>query len=139
MFAVVFEKNLRLVSRTIISDKDAIIKILSNLLSNAMKYTPESGHITISSIAAKDGSSLEIRISDDGIGIAKDNQKKIFERFYRVDSSRVKTNSEKKSSGGTGLGLSIAKWIADQHSIDIGVDSDLGKGATFILTVPVSK
>lgn len=123
----------------VVADSATMREMLRIFLENAMKYTPESGHITISSIAAKDGSSLEIRISDDGIGIAKDNQKKIFERFFRVDSSRVKTNSEKKSSGGTGLGLSIAKWIADQHSIDIGVDSDLGKGTTFILTVPVSK
>ena len=72
-----------------------------------------------------------VKISDTGIGIAKDKQDKIFERFYRVDSARTRNGV-----GGTGLGLSIAKWIADAHDIEIRLSSKLNKGTTIILIIP---
>ena len=82
-----------------------------------------------------DARTLEIVLADDGIGIAKEDQKKIFERFYRVDSSRTKGTG----AGGTGLGLSIAKWIAEQHDIIISMDSALGKGTRIHLLVPLAE
>ena len=66
--------------------------------------------------------------------IAKEDQEKIFQRFYRVDSSRTRAAG---TPGGTGLGLSIAKWIADRHDIKISLESELGKGTKFILTMPL--
>lgn len=101
------------------------------ILENSMKYTPRGGHITASLLAGDD--EMILALTDDGIGIAPENQEKIFERFYRVDSSRTK---DKNAPGGTGLGLSIARWIADQHGIRIELDSDLGRGTKFILHVP---
>ena len=66
-----------------------------------------------------------LELADDGIGIAKENKQKVFDRFYRVDSSRTKAEG---GVGGTGLGLSVARWIAEQHGIRIAMESELGKG-----------
>ena len=79
--------------------------------------------------------SLDVQTEVAGIGIAQEDQKKIFERFYRVDSSRTKGTG----AGGTGLGLSIAKWIAEQHDIIISMDSELGKGTRIHLLVPLAE
>ena len=118
-------------------DPVTIKQMMRIFLDNAMKYTPEGGHIRISSTHRNvDGKQvLCIEIADDGIGIAKENQQKVFERFYRVDSSRAKGQG---GADGTGLGLSIARWIADQHNIAIAMESELGKGTTIRLTVPLS-
>ena len=75
-----------------------------------------------------------LELADDGIGIAKENQKKVFDRFYRVDSSRTKAEG---GVGGTGLGLSIARWIAEQHGIRIALESELGKGTKITLYLPI--
>lgn len=99
-------------------------------LENSRKYTPAGGHIRASSIMAEDGKSVTVTLSDDGIGIAPEHQAHIFERFYRVDSSRT------KETGGSGLGLSIARWIAEQHGIRIAVKSAEGEGTTITLTIP---
>ena len=99
-----------------------------------MKYTPAGGVIRLSSgHCPDDEGSLELVVEDTGIGIACEEQEKIFQLFYRVDSSRTR---EAGQPGGTGLGLSIAKWIADQHDIKIRVDSQLGAGTRFTLIVP---
>lgn len=108
-------------------------QLLRIFLDNGRKYTPEGGHLWVSSTRTPDGGHLRVEIGDDGIGIAKEDQKKIFERFYRVDTSRTKA----EGVSGTGLGLSIAVWIAEQHDIHIDVESDIGKGTKFILTVPL--
>ena len=76
---------------------------------------------------------MKLEIADDGIGIAKEDHQKIFQRFYRSDSSRTKGQD---SPGGTGLGLSIAQWIADSHDIGISVESEIGQGTKFILMIP---
>ena len=81
-----------------------------------------------------DGKHIQLELADDGIGIAPKDQKKVFERFYRVDASRTKAQG---GVSGTGLGLSIASWIAEQHNINIAMVSDLGKGTKVILTIPV--
>ncbi len=99
-------------------------------LENSRKYTPAGGHIRASSILAEDGKSVTVTLSDDGIGIAPEHQAHIFERFYRVDSSRT------KETGGSGLGLSIARWIAEQHDIRIVVKSAEGQGTSISLVMP---
>ena len=102
-------------------------------LENSRKYTPAGGHIRASSILAEDGKSVTVTLSDDGIGIAPEHQAHIFERFYRVDSSRT------KETGGSGLGLSIARWIAEQHGIRIAVKSAEGQGTDISLVMPTLK
>jgi len=115
------------------ADQVSMRQLLRIFLDNGRKYTPEGGHLWVSSTRTPDGGHLRVEIGDDGIGIAKEDQKKIFERFYRVDTSRTKA----EGVSGTGLGLSIAVWIAEQHDIHIDVESDIGKGTKFILTVPL--
>ena len=116
----------------IFADAVTIKQMLRIFLENSMKYTPVGGHITISS--RREGDVAVVELADDGIGIAKENQTKIFERFYRVDSSRTKAEG---GVGGTGLGLSIARWIADRHDMEIALDSDLGRGTKVILRIKV--
>ena len=116
-------------------DKVTLRQLLRIFLENSIKYTPQGGHITALARQMPDARTLEIVLADDGIGIAKEDQKKIFERFYRVDSSRTKGTG----AGGTGLGLSIAKWIAEQHDIIISMDSELGKGTRIHLLVPLAE
>ncbi len=119
----------------VLADKVTMRQMLRIFLENAVKYTPAGGVIRLSSCRCPDdGGSLELVIEDTGIGIAEDEQAKIFQRFYRVDSSRTK---EAGQPGGTGLGLSIAKWIADQHDMKIRVDSQPGAGTRFTLRIPL--
>ena len=116
-------------------DEVMLRQMLRIFLENSVKYTPEGGHITCSSVHTEDGRALEVVLADDGIGIAKEEQQKVFERFYRVDTSRTKGGT---GVGGTGLGLSIARWIARQHGIEIAMDSELGSGTSIILHIPMS-
>ena len=115
----------------IFGDETTIRQMLRIFLDNAVKYTPEGGTIKVSSKI--NGKKILLNISDSGIGIAPENQKKIFDRFFRIDSEDLVSEAN-----GSGLGLSIAKWIADSHGIKISVASTLGKGTTFTLTVPIS-
>ena len=115
----------------VLADKITIRQMLRIFLDNAVKYTPEGGTVTIDSIRIDDDH-IKLSVSDTGIGISKEDQPKIFERFFRVNSS----NSERKVSG-TGLGLSIAKWIADQHKGKIELSSELGKGTTISVIIPI--
>ncbi len=117
-------------SGTIFADKFVIKQMLRIFLENSIKYTPDNGKITISS--QNNGKQMIVKLSDNGIGIAKDKQERIFERFYRVDTARTKNGS-----GGTGLGLSIAKWIAKSHDIEIKLQSELNKGTTIYLYIPL--
>ncbi len=115
----------------IFGDDTTIRQMMRIFLDNAVKYTPEGGKISVSS--ARDGDKILLAISDSGIGIAPENQKKIFDRFFRIDSEDLVSEAN-----GSGLGLSIAKWIADSHAITISVASELGKGTTFTLAIPVA-
>lgn len=101
---------------------------LINIISNGIRYTPEGGRVTVSLEEEKDD--VIIRISDTGIGIPKEDIKRIFERFYRVDSARA------RDTGGSGLGLSISHQIVALHQGRIEVESELGTGTTFKLTIP---
>lgn len=116
----------------IFGDDTTIRQMIRIFLDNAVKYTPEGGKISVSS--ARGGGKISLAISDSGIGIAPENQKKIFDRFFRIDSEDLVSEAN-----GSGLGLSIAKWIADSHGISISVASELGKGTTFTLTIPIAE
>lgn len=113
----------------VMGDADRLKQLLLNLVSNAIKYTPENGNVTMS-LCQSDGW-VYIHISDSGIGIPAEDVPYIFDRFYRVDKART------RGQGGAGLGLSIAKWIATAHGGDITVSSKLSEGSTFIVTLPV--
>ena len=112
-------------------DKDKIEKIVTNLLSNAFKFTPEGGRIDFT--VEKLISHAEIRIADNGIGIKKERLDKIFDRFYQVDGSHT------RESEGTGIGLSLTKELVELHKGKIGVESEYGKGTTFKILLPLGK
>ena len=112
------------------ADKDSFKQMMRIFLENSVKYTPEGGNITAE--LRRKGKNMRLWLNDNGIGIAKEHQEKIFERFYRVDTSRT------KEKGGTGLGLSIARWIADENNITIRVVSDVGEGTSIEFTLPVA-
>ena len=114
------------------ADPVLLRQLLRIFLENSVKYTPPGGHISAESIRSEDGKSVTVQLSDDGIGIAPEHQPHIFDRFYRVDSSRT------KETGGSGLGLSIARWIADQHGIEIALKSAVDQGTTIILRIPTT-
>ena len=127
---VVLDRN----DEAVVSADPVLLRQLFRVfLENSRKYTPAGGHIRASSIMAEDGKSVTVTLSDDGIGIAPEHQAHIFERFYRVDSSRT------KETGGSGLGLSIARWIAEQHCIRIAVKSAEGQGTDISLVIPTIK
>jgi len=114
----------------VVGDKVRLQQLFTNLIDNAIKYTPE-GSIRVT-VEKKDGAAL-VKIKDTGIGIPKEEHAKIFKRFYRVDKSRS------KETGGVGLGLSIAGWIANAHHGRIEVESELNQGSTFIVYLPIQK
>jgi len=105
---------------------------LLNLVSNAVRYTPEGGRITVSWQRRAQGAGV-FEVRDTGIGIAREHLPRLGERFYRVDDGRS------RSSGGTGLGLAIAKHTALRHGGELAVDSEPGKGSTFRLVLPASR
>ncbi len=111
-------------------DSEAVHQILTNLLDNAIKYTPEGGSIHVTTAAKSDGT-MEIAVRDTGIGIPEEDQPRLFERFYRVDKARS------REMGGTGLGLAIVKHLAKAMGGDVGVRSKEGVGSTFWFTLPV--
>ncbi len=109
-------------------DIDLLEHAFSNLIDNAVKYTPQGGKITVKT--HEEDTNITITISDTGIGISEDDIPHIFERFYRVD----KESSRKL--GGTGLGLAITQWIIHAHNGKIGVKSTVGSGSDFIVSFP---
>ena len=116
---------------TVVADPVLLRQMLRIFLDNAMKYTPKGGWVTVAS--RREGEVMVLAVADNGIGIADKDQEKIFDRFYRVDSSRT------KETGGTGLGLPIAKWICEQHDIDLSLTSRLGEGTTITLRIPLAE
>jgi signal transduction histidine kinase len=112
----------------IVADEDLLNQVWMNLIHNSIKFTEPFGSIQIS-LSSKE-EYAEINISDNGIGIAEEDQSRIFERFYKADKSRT------SSSIGSGLGLSIVKKIVDLHHGTISLQSSLGKGTTFTVTLP---
>jgi signal transduction histidine kinase len=128
----------------IFGDGLRIRELLINLIENGIKYTEEGGsvHITLQKefppsvrypfdrLEKEREKFVKIIVSDTGIGISKEDQEKIFNRFFRVDKARS------REQGGSGLGLSICKWIVEAHQGEIEVESELGKGSSFIVKLP---
>jgi len=115
----------------IIGDRSRLEQVMMNIIGNAIKYTPEGGHIRIT--AGTVGNSVWMEVSDNGIGIPEKDRERIFDRFYRVDKARS------RESGGTGLGLSIAKEIVQRHNGTIALAPHEGKGTTVRLTLPIAQ
>ena len=125
-------------------DKEKMLKILSNLLSNALKFTSEDGLIEISiktnssfdspfAKGGKEGGSIEIKVKDNGIGIPEEGLPKLFERFYQVDTLQT------MKYGGTGIGLALTKELVELHHGSINVTSRLGEGSEFTIELPSGK
>ncbi len=114
----------------VIGDRLRLRELLLNLVDNGVKYTPEGGEIRIS-VDRYDGR-VKLQVMDNGIGIAPEDQSHIFDRFFRVDKARS------REAGGSGLGLSICKWIVEAHGGEISVESGLGKGSIFSVTLPLA-
>ncbi len=115
---------------TLVADRLRLRQLFLNLIDNAIKYTPEGGSVTLA--AARENGSALFQVEDTGIGIPESDLGRIFDRFYRVDKARS------REMGGTGLGLSIAKWIAEIHRGSITVKSELHRGSTFTVLLPLS-
>jgi two-component system sensor histidine kinase BaeS len=111
-------------------DPDRMAQVLSNVLSNALRYTPRGGYIDLSAKRLAEG--VELRIQDSGPGIESDELARIFDRFYRSDKSR------QRDEGGSGLGLAIAKSIVEGHNGRIWAESEPGQGVTIVIALPVS-
>jgi two-component system phosphate regulon sensor histidine kinase PhoR len=130
------EKHLRLDISTpedavgIYGDFQAISQLIDNLTDNAIKYTNRGGSVSLT--LTKENNEAVLMVKDSGIGISPQHQRRIFERFYRVDKARS------RELGGTGLGLSIVKNIAEQHGGSVSLVSQPGVGSTFTLTLPLS-
>ena len=110
-------------------DEDKLMQVLDNVISNAIKYSPEGGTIRFKAISTK--KHLRVSISDEGLGMPANTVDKIFDRFYRVDKART------RELGGTGLGLAIAREIIDAHHGKIWAESKEGKGTTVLFTLPL--
>lgn len=125
----------------VLADPDAILQIMSNLIENALNYGRGADgwaviEISASPLNAEGGDrppEVQIRVRDFGSGIASEHQDRLFERFYRVDKARS------RESGGTGLGLAIAKHLVEAHRGQIWVESELGKGSSFVFTLPCAR
>jgi two-component system sensor histidine kinase VicK len=113
------------------ADKDGIERVIINIISNSVKYTPNGGKINV--YVGYVHNDAYVKIKDTGIGIPKDDLDKVFERFYRVDKARS------RKLGGTGLGLSIAKEIIEQNNGNINVSSKVGQGTEVVIRIPVKK
>ena len=110
------------------ADPERIGQVLSNLVGNAIKFTPSGGRITVSAVE-RDGA-VEIAVSDTGTGISGDHLPHIFDRYWQSGESNIRTR-------GAGLGLPIARGIVEAHGGRMWVRSESGKGSTFVFTVPV--
>jgi two-component system phosphate regulon sensor histidine kinase PhoR len=113
----------------LLGDEREILSACSNLVSNAIRYTPEAGAIHVKWDINTEGQG-EFSVADTGPGIASEHLSRLTERFYRIDRSRS------RDTGGTGLGLAIVKHIASRHQAQLAIESTPGKGSTFMLRFP---
>ena len=113
---------------TVLGDRDRLRDAVSNLISNAIRYTPEGGRADVT--VASEASEAVLKVADTGIGIPEKDRPHIFERFYRVDQARS------RDKGGSGLGLAITKWVIEAHGGSISFSSEEGKGTTFTVRLP---
>jgi two-component system phosphate regulon sensor histidine kinase PhoR len=115
----------------VLAERAAVEQIVTNLVDNAIKYTPEGGSITVT--AEAHAGKTRVTVADTGPGIPAQHHKRLFERFYRVDDARS------RDAGGTGLGLAIVKHLALANGGDVGVESEMGKGSRFIVSLPAAQ
>jgi signal transduction histidine kinase len=120
--------NPRLPELTVRADRDKLARIFTNIISNALKYTPEGGRVEVT--VTGDDTSATVSVSDTGIGISTEDLPYIFERFYRADMSRS------RETGGAGIGLAIVKSLVVAHGGTVTANSEYGKGSTFLITLP---
>jgi signal transduction histidine kinase len=113
----------------VMGDTERLVQIITNLVSNAHKYTPSGGTITIST--RQEGIALQLSIADTGIGLTLDEQGQLFTRFYRA------RNRTTQAIGGTGLGLTITKSLVEMHGGSIAIESEPGLGTTVTVTLPI--
>jgi two-component system phosphate regulon sensor histidine kinase PhoR len=116
----------------IIGAASELLSAMSNLVSNAIRYTPVGGEVHVRSLLLADGK-LEFSVSDTGPGIAPEHIGRLTERFYRVDRSRS------RDTGGTGLGLAIVKHVAQRHNAELKIESEIGSGSRFSLLFPANR
>ena len=124
---LIFNENEKIM---VVIDKDGIEQVLLNVLSNAIKYTQDSGRIDID--AFKVGKNAQIIVTDNGMGIPEKELSRVFERFFRVDKARS------RAMGGTGLGLSISKQIIEEHNGSIEIESKEGRGTKVMINIPLA-
>ncbi|GCL37045.1 integral membrane sensor signal transduction histidine kinase [Sphaerospermopsis reniformis] len=128
---------------TVMGNWDELVRLFTNLIGNALQYTPTQGKVQVE-LGRVAGmlygfTCLQIKISDTGIGIPSESLPRLFDRFYRVDPARSHQSREiRENSTGSGLGLAIAQAIVEHHQGQIQVESVVGKGTTFIVTLPIS-
>jgi signal transduction histidine kinase len=115
----------------VLGDAEELPRVIDNLCSNAVKYTPAGGRIEVS-VGAVDGRG-EVRVADTGLGISSQDQVHLFSAFHRS------TNPQALTIPGTGLGLAISRTIAELHGGDITVESELGRGSVFTLRIPIAE
>jgi two-component system phosphate regulon sensor histidine kinase PhoR len=115
---------------TAVVDADRISQVLSNLVSNAIKFTPDEGRLGIE--LAVDGRDAVLRVADSGIGISEADRERLFERFFRAG------NAVERAIPGTGLGLAICKGIVDAHAGHLWLESALGEGTTVTVRLPLA-
>jgi len=113
-------------------DYEKMMRILENLGSNAVKFTPAGGTVSLSAMREKETGDVLVTVSDNGIGIAKENQERIFDRFFQVDSSTTRIY------GGSGLGLALVREYAAAQGYTVGVESELGRGSAFTVRIPAA-
>ncbi|MXO79537.1 GHKL domain-containing protein, partial [Paenibacillus sp. OT2-17] len=123
-----FKLNLKTVR--LLADQDQLNQVWTNILGNSIKFSKDGGVINVS--IKQDIKSVTVRISDTGIGISLEDQKRIFERFFKAD------RSHSRKYGGSGMGLAIVKQIVSLHEGDIRVESEPGQGTTVIVTLPIT-
>jgi len=111
------------------ADHARVTQILTNLIDNAFNYTPEHGQIYLK--VTKNGDYVNVSVQDSGIGISRENQAKIFDRFFRAEDENV------QAVPGTGLGLAIVRSLIEMHGGELKVESKLGEGSTFTFNLPV--
>lgn len=128
---ITIEKNLPSDLPKVPGVESMLLQVFINLIDNAVKYTPEGGHIEITADTSGQ-KRLSIHVIDNGVGIPKKHLPRIFERFYRVDKGRS------RQMGGTGLGLAIVKHIVEKHHGTVSVKSEVGEGTTFTVTLPTA-
>lgn len=130
------KKKIKLVAKvekkvpSVSGDEDRLEQVFINIIDNAIKYTPDGGTVTVR--CAEDEGFVKVSVTDTGHGIPAEDCDRVFERFYRVETDRA------TSSGGRGLGLAISKHIVEAHGGAIWVESQLGKGSTFLFTIPMA-